>query len=55
MQPCSETGSDQVFENKEDLETHLIKGCEKTGDNDSPRSFMVNVKSVFVSKMVYSS
>ena len=30
---CSEIGCDQIFENKEDLETHLIKGCEKNGDN----------------------
>ena len=51
---CSETGSDQVFENKEDLETHLIKGCQKTGDNDAPKSSMDNAKSLFASKMVYS-
>ena len=41
---CSEIGCDRVFENKEDLETQLIKGCEKTGDNDASRSFMDNVK-----------
>ena len=45
----------QVFENKEDLEKHLIKGCVKTGDNDAPRLSIDNVKSIFASKMVYSS
>ena len=40
---CSEIGCDQVFENK-DLQTYLIKGCEKTEDSDAPRSSMDNVK-----------
>ena len=40
---CSEIGCDQVFENK-DLQTYLIKGCEKTEDSDAPRSSMGNVK-----------
>ena len=39
----------------EDLETHLIEGSEKTGDNDAPRLSMDNMKSLFASKMVYSS
>ena len=52
---CSEILCDQVFENVKDLETHLIKGCEKTVDSDGPRSSMDNVKSLFPSKMVFSS
>ena len=52
---CSEIGCDQVFENVEDLETHLIEGSEKTGDNDATRLSMDNMKSLFVSEMVYSS
>ena len=52
---CSEIECDQVFENKEDLETHSIKGCEKTGDNHAPRFSMDNLKSFFASKVVYSS
>ena len=34
---------------------HLIEGSEKTGDNDAPRLSMDNLKSLFPSKMVYSS
>ena len=52
---CSEIGYDQVFENLEDLETHLIEGSEKNGDNDVSRLSMDNMKSLFASKMVYSS
>ena len=52
---CSEIGCDQVFEYNKDLEIHLIKGCEKTVDNDAPISSMDNVKRLFASKMVYSS
>ena len=38
-----------------DLETHLIEGCEKTGDNHAPRLSMDNGKNPFASKVVYSS
>ena len=41
---CSEIGCYQVFKSKEDLETHLVKGCEKTGGNDAARLSMDNVK-----------
>ena len=44
-----------VFENAEDLETNLTEGSEKTGDNDATRLSMDNMKSLFVSEMVYSS
>ena len=39
----------------EDLETHLIEGSEKTGDSDATRLSIDNMKSLFVSEMVYSS
>ena len=42
----------QKLENVENLETHLIKGSENTGDNDAPRLSMDNIKSLFGSKMV---
>ena len=51
---CSDIGCDQVFKNVEDPETHLTEDCEKTGDNDAPRSSMDNVESLIASKMVYS-
>ena len=57
MQPsfCSEVGCDWVFENVENLETHLIEGSEKTADNDAPGLTMDDIKSLFASKMVYLS
>ena len=39
----------------ENLETHLIDVFESTGDNYAPRLFMDNIKSLFASKMIYSS
>ena len=51
----SEIGCDWVFENVENLETHLIEVSENTGDNDALRLSMDNIKSLFASKMVYSS
>ena len=57
MQPSflSEVGCDWVFENVENLETHLIEGSEKTADNDAPGLTMDDIKSLFASKMVYLS
>ena len=51
----SEIGCDWVFENVENLETHLIEVSENTGDNDALRLSMDNIKSLFASKVVYSS
>ena len=51
----SEVGCDWVFENVENLETHLIEGSEKTADNDAPGLTMDDIKSLFASKMVYLS
>ena len=39
----------------ENLEKHLIEGSESTADNDAPRLTMDDIKSLFASKMVYSS
>ena len=44
---CSKIGCDQVFENLEDLETHLIEGSEKNRDSNAPRLFMDIMKSRF--------
>ena len=57
MQPSflSEVGCDWVFENVENLETHLTEGSENTADNDAPRFSMDDIKSIFASKMVHSS
>ena len=52
---CSEIGCDQVFESVENLEIHLIEVCKKTEDNDARRSSMDNSKSLFASKIIYSS